>query len=190
MTPASTQRRVICVHPGSFMSASLLDAGCGIRIDRAVAECCELAVQSRTRAHAHRHRPLLNKAQFTGASTGAARARGPATAWVICGQMWSGRGGTSRKPGAATITLPLRNLAATTKERRAAMCGRCPVVSAAGRTGVEQHVVEVHWNTRKRCFSTDLSSPHRPKETELVVLVRPAPDSFKSPTAIGGGVPQ
>ena len=45
MTPASTQRRVICVHPGSFMSASLLvDAGCGIRIDqqcvvRAVAAC-------------------------------------------------------------------------------------------------------------------------------------------------------
>ena len=43
---------------------------------------------------------------------------------------------------------------------------------------------------RKRFFSTNLSSPHGPKETELVVLVRPAPDSRKSPTAIGSGVPQ
>jgi len=104
--------------------------------------------------------------------------------------MWSGRGGTSRRSGTATITLSLRNLAATNKERRAAMGGRCPVVSAVGRTGVEEHVVEVQWNTRKRCFSTNLSSPHGPKETELVVLVRPAPDSRKSPTAIGSGALQ
>ena len=58
------------------------------------------------------------------------------------------------------------------------------------RTGVEEHVVEVQWNTRKRYFSTNLSSSHGPKETELVVHVRPAPDSCKSPTAIGDGVPQ
>ena len=70
------------------------------------------------------------------------------------------------------------------------MGGRCPVVSAVGRPGVEEHVVEVQWNTRKRIFSTSLSSPRRMKETELVVLVRPAPDSRKSPTAIGDGVPQ
>ena len=82
------------------------------------------------------------------------------------------------------------NLATTTKERRATMGGRCPVVSAVGRTGVEEHVVEVQWNTRKRCFSTNLGSPHGPKETELVVLVRPAPDSRRSPTAIGDGVPR
>ena len=53
MTPTSTQRRLICVYPGSFMGASQLDAGCGIRIDqqcvvRAVEACsaatCELAV--------------------------------------------------------------------------------------------------------------------------------------------------
>ena len=113
MTPASTQRRVICVHPGSFVSASLLGAGCGIRVDqqcvvRAVAACsaatCELAVRSRTRARAHSHRPLLNKAQSTEAPTAAARHVGLASAWVTCGQMWSGRGGTSRKSGAATIT--------------------------------------------------------------------------------------
>ena len=104
--------------------------------------------------------------------------------------MWSGRGGTSRKSGTSTITLPLRDLVATTKERRATTGGRCPVVSAVGRTGVEEHVVEVQWNTRKRCFSTNLSSPHGPKETELAVLVRPAPGSRKSPTAIGDGVPR
>jgi len=176
MTPASTQRRVIRVHPGSFMSASLLNAGCGIRIDqhcavRAVAACsaatCELAVRSRTRARAHSHRPLLNKARSTEAFTGAARACEPATAWVTCDQMWSGKDGTSRKSGTAAITLSLRNLAATTKERRAAMGGRCPVVSAVGRTGVEEHVVEVQWSTRKRFFSTSHSSPHGPKETEL-----------------------
>ena len=39
--------------------------------------------------------------------------------------------------------ISAENLAATTKERRATMGGRCPVVSAVGRTGVEQHVVEV-----------------------------------------------
>jgi len=35
------------------------------------------------------------------------------------------------------------------KERRAAMGGHCPVISAVGRTGVEDYVVEVQWNTRK-----------------------------------------
>jgi len=40
---------------------------------------------------------------------------------------------------------------------------------------------------RKRRFSTSLGSPHGPKETEHVVLVRAAPDSRRSPTAIGGG---
>ena len=113
MTPASTQRRVICVHPSSFVSASLLGAGCGIRVDqqcvvRAVAACsaatCELAVRSRTRARAHSHLSLLSKAQSTEAPTAAARHVGLALAWVTCGQMWSGRGGTSRKSGAATIT--------------------------------------------------------------------------------------
>jgi len=58
------------------------------------------------------------------------------------------------------------------------------------RTGVEEHVVEVQWNTRKRSFSTSLSSPPGPKETELAALVRPAPGSRKSPAAIGGGLPQ
>jgi len=37
MAPASTQRRAICVHPGSFMSASLLDAGCVIRVAKEAA---------------------------------------------------------------------------------------------------------------------------------------------------------
>jgi len=46
------------------------------------------------------------------------------------------------------------------------------------------------WNTRKRCFSTNLGSPHGPKEAELVVLVRTAPESRRLPTAIGDGAPQ
>ena len=86
--------------------------------------------------------------------------------------------------------ITAENPAATTKERRAAMGGSCPVVSAVRRTGVEQNVVEVQWNTRKRYFSTSPGSPHGPKETELVVLVRPAPGSRRSPTAIGDGVPE
>jgi len=96
MAPASTQRRVICVHLGSYMSASLLDnAGCGIRIDqqcavRAVAACsaatCELAVRSRTRARAHSHRSLVNKAQSTDAPTAAARACRPGRVGV--GYLW------------------------------------------------------------------------------------------------------
>jgi len=67
------------------------------------------------------------------------------------------------------------------------MGGRCPVVASVGRTGVEKHVVEVQWNTRKRCFSTSLCSSRSPKETELVVLVRPATDCRRAPTAIGDG---
>jgi len=44
------------------------------------------------------------------------------------------------------------------------------------------------WSTRKRCFSTNLGSPHGPKEAELVVFVRTAPESRRLPTAIGDGV--
>ena len=93
IAPSSTQKRLICVHPGSFMSASLLDAGCGIRVDqqcavRAVAACsattCELAVRSRTRARAHSHRSLLNKAQSADAPTAAARACPPGRVGVDC----------------------------------------------------------------------------------------------------------
>ena len=37
---------------------------------------------------------------------------------------------------------------------------------------------------------TSPDSPHGPKEAELVVLVRPAPGSRRSPTAIADGVPR
>ena len=199
MMPASTQRGVICVHPGSFMSASLLDAGCGLRIDlqcavRAVAACsaatCEFAVRSRTRACAHSHRPLLNKAQSTEALTAAARA---CRAGVGVGYLWPDVEWERRHVAQVWCSghhKIAENRAATTKERRAAMGGRCPVVSAVGRTGVEQHVVEVQWNTRKRCFSTSPGSPHGPKETEIAVLVRPATASRRSRTAISDGVPR
>ena len=152
MAPASTQRRVICVHPGSFMSASLLDAGCGIRIDqqcvvRAVAACsaatCELAVRSRTRARAHSHRSLLNKAQSTEAPTAAARACRPGRVGV--GYLWPDVEWERRHVAQVWFSdhhIIAENPAATTKERRATMGGRCPVVSAVGRTGVEQHVEE------------------------------------------------
>ena len=141
-----------CVHPGSFMSASLLDAGCGIRIDqqcvvRAVAACsaatCELAVRSRTRARAHSHRSLLNKAQSTGAPTAAVRACRPGRVGVGC--LWPDVEWERRHVAQVWFSshqIIAENPAATTKERRAAMGGRCPVDSAVGRTGVEQQHVE------------------------------------------------
>ena len=45
---------------------------------------CELAVRSRTRARAHSHRSLLNKAQSTEAPTAAARACRPGRVGVGC----------------------------------------------------------------------------------------------------------
>jgi hypothetical protein len=147
MAPASTQRRLVCVHPGSFMSASLLDAGCGIRTDqkcvvRAVAECSaatfELAVRLRTRARAHSHRSLMNKAQSTEAPTAAARACRPGRVGV--GYLWPDVEWERRHVAQVWFSdhhIIAENPAATTKERRAAMGGRCPVVSAVGRTGEE-----------------------------------------------------
>ena len=152
MAPASTQRRVICVHPGSFMSAMLLDAECGIRIDqqcvvRAVAACsaatCELAMRSRTRVRAHSHRSSLNKAQSTEAPTAAARACRPGRVGV--GYLWPDVEGERRHVAQVWFSdhhIIAENPAATTKEQRAAMGSPCPVFSAVERTGAEQHVEE------------------------------------------------
>ena len=177
MAPASTQRRVICVHPGSFMSASLLDAGCGIRIDqqcvvRAVEACsaatCELAVRSRTRARAHNHRSLLNKAQSTEAPIAAARACRPGRVGV--GYLWPDVEWERRHVAQVWFSdrhIVAENPAATTKERRATRGGRCPVVSAVERMGVEQHAEEAMLKGKGAdltppCVSS-LASPHRPK---------------------------
>jgi len=134
MAPASTQRRVICVHPGAFMSASLLDAGCGIRVDQqcavhAVAACSattfELAVRSRTHARAHSHRPLLNKAQSTDAPTAAARAFPPGRVGV--GYLWPDVGWKRRhftQVWCSDHHITAENPAPTTKERKAAMSVR------------------------------------------------------------------
>ena len=58
------------------------------------------------------------------------------------------------------------NPAATSKERRATMGGRCPVVSAVERMGVEQHAEEAMLRGKGAdltppCVSS-LASPHRP----------------------------
>ena len=134
LAPASTQRRVICVHPGSFMSASLLDAGCGIRVDqqcavRAVTACsartCELAVRSRTRARTHSHWPLVIKAQSTDAPTAAARACPPGRVGMGCllpDLEWERR--DVAKVWCSGHQIIAENPAETTKERRATMSGR------------------------------------------------------------------
>jgi len=134
MAPASTQRRAICVHPGSFMSDSLLDAGCGIRVDqqfavRAVAAssaaACELAVRSPTRARAHSHRSLLNKAQSTDAPTAAARAYPPGRVGV--GYPWPDLEWERRHIAQVWCSdhhITAENPAPITKERRATMNGR------------------------------------------------------------------
>ena len=51
------------------------------------------------------------------------------------------------------------NPAATTKERRAAMGGRCPVVSAVERTRVEQHVDSSATTLARRMVRKRQSSP-------------------------------
>jgi len=135
MAPASTQRRVICVHPGSFMSAPLLDAGCGIRLDQqcavhAVVACsaatCELAVRSRTRARAHSQRSLLNKALSTDAPTAAAaRACRPGRVGVGC--RWPDVERERRHVAQVLCSdhrIAAENPAATTKDQRATMSGR------------------------------------------------------------------
>ena len=51
--------------------------------------------------------------------------------YILMGQVWF-----------SDHHIIAENPAETTKERRATMGGRCSVVSAVGRTGVEQHVEE------------------------------------------------
>ena len=48
-------------------------------------------------------------------------------------------------------------------------------------------VVEEQLKFDEGVFSTNLGSPNGPKETELAVLVRPAADCRRAPTAIGDG---
>jgi len=116
------------------LAASLLDAGCGVRIDeqcavRAVKACSaaifEFAVRSRTRARAHNHRSLVNKAQSTDAPTAAARACRPGRVGV--GYLWPNVEWERRHAAQVLCSdhhITAENPAATTKERRATMSGR------------------------------------------------------------------
>ena len=116
------------------LAASLLDAGCGIRIDeqsavRAMAAfsaaTCELDVRSRTRARAHSHRILVNKAQPTDASTAAARACRPGrvgVGYLLSDVEWERRHVAQVRCSHHRIIA--ESPAATTKERRATISGR------------------------------------------------------------------
>jgi len=118
------------------LAASLLDAGCGIRVDqqcavRALAECsaatCELAVRSRTRARAHSHWSLVNKKQSTDAPSAAARACRPGRVGV--GYLWPDVEWERRHVTQVWCSdhhIAAENPAATTKERRAALSRLAP----------------------------------------------------------------